>query len=148
MSLDVITHAVETATLDQWVAARVDLMEMQRYVELRRPLEDRSAPPELRLMGLDDFSSLDLVSRAAQVPALLIIGTDEWRENLHMELARWEALDSLLSAIPEEHHRALLQRQLSEEATEEIRSLAQAWVEQHPREADLLKISRTLERIE
>ena len=89
---------------------------MQRYVELRRRIEALSAPEELRLAGLDDFSSQDVISRAAQVPALLIIATDEWRERLRSELAPLQALDSLLSVIPEKYHRPLLQNQLPAEA--------------------------------
>jgi hypothetical protein len=140
MNLDAIAQAVETATLDQWVAARADLTEMLRYIELRRQIEALSKPVELRLTGLDDFFSQDVISRAAQVPALLIIATDEWRERLRSELAPLQALDSLLSVIPEKHHSPLLQNQLSAEAVKELRPRAQAWIEQHPREAKLLNI--------
>ena len=141
MSLGAITLAVQTATLDQWLAARADLTQLQRYVELRRQIEVRSAPPELWLTGLDDFLSEDLIFRAAQVPALLIVGTDEWRENLRSELARWEAVDSLLSVIPKKYHHPFLQNQLPAEAVEELRPHAEAWVKQHPREAELLNMS-------
>jgi hypothetical protein len=140
MNLDAIAQAVETATLDQWIAARADLTEMQRYIDVRRQIEARSAPAELQLSGLNDFSSQDLISRAAQVPALLIIGTDEWRKNLRAELARWEALDSLLSVIPEKYHQPLLQNQLPAEAIQELRPQAEAWVKEHPRKAELLNI--------
>jgi len=45
MKLDAIAQAVETATLDQWMAsAPAGLTELQRYVELRRQIEARSAP--------------------------------------------------------------------------------------------------------
>jgi hypothetical protein len=141
MSLDAIAQVVKTATLDQWLAARADYTELQRYVELRRRIEICSAPPELRLAGLDDFLSEGLVSRAAQVPALLIVGTGEWRENLRSELARWEAVDSLLSVIPKKYHHPFLQNQLPAEAVEELRPHAEAWVKQHPREAELLNMS-------
>jgi hypothetical protein len=141
MNLETITHAVETATLDQWIAARGDLVQMQRYVELRRRVEARSAPAELRLAGLDDFFSQDLISRAAQVPALLITGTSQWRENLRSELARWEAVDSLLSAVPDEYHRPLLLNELPDEAAQDLRPRAEAWARQHPREAATLNIS-------
>jgi hypothetical protein len=141
MSLSAITQVVQTATLEQWLAARADLTELQRYVELRRRVEVRSAPPELRLTGLDDFLSEDLIFRAAQVPALLIVGADEWQENLRSELARWEAVDSLLSVIPEKYHHPFLQSQLPAEVVEELRPRAEAWVKQHPREAELLNMS-------
>lgn len=132
MNLDAITQAVETATLDQWMAARADLTEMQRYVALRRQIEARSAPAELRLPGLNDFFSQDLISRAAQVPALLIIGNDEWRKNLRTELGRWEAVESLLSVTPEKYHQPLLQNQLPAEAIQQLRPLFEAWLKQHP----------------
>jgi hypothetical protein len=141
MSLGAITRAVRTATLEQWLAARADLAELRRYVELRQRIEVRSAPPELRLAGLDDFLSEDLIFRAAQVPALLIVGTNEWRENLRSERARWEAVESLLLVIPEKYHHPFLRNQLPAGAVEELRPDAEAWVEQHPREAELLNMS-------
>jgi hypothetical protein len=113
---------------------------MQRYAELRGKIEALGKPTELRLTGLDDFSSQDLISRAAQVPALLIIATDEWRERLRAELAPLRAMDNLLSVTPEKYHRPLLQNQLSAEALEELRPRAEAWVKEHPREAALLNM--------
>lgn len=140
INLDAIAKAVATATLDQWIAARADLEEMLRYAELRGKIEALGKPTELRLTGLDDFSSQDLISRAAQVPALLIIATDEWRERLRAELAPLLAMDSLLSVVPEKYRRPLLQNQLSAEALEELRPRAEAWVKEHPREAALLNM--------
>jgi hypothetical protein len=141
VTLAAIAQAVATATWEQWVAARADLMEMQRYVELRRKIEALSKPVELRLTGLDDFSSQDLISRVAQVPVLLIVATDEWRDRLRTELASLRALDSLLAVIPVKYHSPLLQNQLSAETVKELRPTAEAWVEQHPREAELLNMS-------
>ena len=143
MSLDAIAQAVATATMDQWIAARADLTAMERYIELRRQVEALGKPAELRLTGLDDFSSQDLISRAAQVPALLIVGTDEWRERLRTELAPLQALESLLSMIPEKYHRPLLQNQLSADAVKELRPKAEAWVKQHPSEAESLNMAAT-----
>jgi hypothetical protein len=140
ISLDAIAQAVATATMNQWVAARADMTHMLRYAAVRRKIDALSKPAELRLTGLDDFSSQDLISRAAQIPGLLIIATDEWRESLRSELATWEALDSLLVAIPETYHRSLLRSQLTAEATEELRPRVEAWATQHPPEAKLLNI--------
>ena len=121
-------------------SCRADLTEMLRYVELRRQVEALSKPVERRLTGLDEFFSQDVISRAAQVPALLIVATDEWRECLRSELAPLQALDSLLSVVPEKYHGPLLQNQLSAEALKELRPRAEAWVKQHPREAKLLNM--------
>ena len=141
MNLDAITRVVQTATMDQWTAARTDLNEMRRYVELREQVEVHTMPAELRLAGLNDFSSHDVISQAAQIPGLLIIATDEWRESLPSQLAPLEALNSFLSVIPDEYHGPVLQNQLSEETLKELRPQAQAWAKQHPREAGLLNMS-------
>jgi hypothetical protein len=140
INLAAITQAVAAATLDQWAAARADLTEMLRYTELRRQIEAISKPMELRLTGLDDFASHDLISRAAQIPALLIVATDEWRKRLRSELAPLQALESLLSVIPGRYHRSLLLGELSAEAVEELRPSAEAWAKQHPDEAELLNM--------
>lgn len=140
INLAAITQAVAAANLDQWAAARADLTEMLRYTELRRQIEAISKPTELRLTGLDDFASQDLISRAAQIPALLIVATDEWRKRLRSELAPLQALASLLSVIPGRYHRSMLLGELSAEVVEELRPSAEAWAKQHPDEAELLNM--------
>jgi hypothetical protein len=75
-----------------------------------------------------------------QIPGLLIAVNDEWRQAIHEQLAQWEAVDSLLSALPERFHQPLLQDRLSDELRQELAPLAQAWAQENPNKAGSLAL--------
>ena len=138
LNVNVIIEAIRSASLDEWIAARDDLDEMLRLAKVRQRVEDRLPVVERSLPGLGDFLSEDPVSQAMQIPGLLIVVNDEWRQSLHAQLAQFEAVDSLLSALPERFHQPVLQDRLSDELRKELAPLAQAWAHQNPNQARLL----------
>jgi hypothetical protein len=138
LNLNAIIEAIRSASLDEWVAAREALTGILKYSEIRRRVENRLPPTERTLPGLAEFLSDDPFSQAIQIPGLLIVANDEWRQNLHSELAKFAALESLLSSIPEKFHEPLLRNQISEEIRRELSPIATAWAHEHPDQAKLL----------
>lgn len=133
-----VGHAIRSATWEQFATARADLANMLRLAQTRSRVEARILPPSQQLEGLGDLSTDEPVSRAALIAGLLVIGNEAWRQDLHTELARWEALDQLTSVLPERLHRYLPEQQLPEEIIQELAPIVIRWAENHPAEANIL----------
>jgi len=139
LNINAIIEAIQTASLDEWIDARDAFADMLKYTEVRRRVENRLPLAEQPLPGLGDFLSNDPVSQAMQIPGFLIVADDEWRNGIRFELARWEAVDSLISALPEKFRRPLLLNQIPDEIRQELAPIAAAWAQQHPEQARLLE---------
>jgi hypothetical protein len=133
-----ISEAIQSATLEQWNTAREDLAAMKQPAGERRQAEARLFPEAQQLVGLDALSTSDPVYHAAFIAGLLVVANDEWRQNLRSELARWEAMNKLLSMLPKKFDRFLLQEQPTDEVLRELRPILIEWAAQHPAEASLL----------
>jgi hypothetical protein len=139
-----IGEATLTATWEQWVTARADLSTIRRLAQTRRQVELRLLPIEHRLEGLADLPVDEPVSQAALIAGLLVVANKQWRENLYSELARWEALDRLVSALPERFHRYVGKQELPDEVVQELAPIVVKWVEQYPAEAKILNLRLSL----
>jgi len=140
MSLERMNDAIRSATMEQFTTAHEDLSLIMRYAELRQGVEERVLPARQRLSGLEDIPFHDPIAQASMLPALLATASSEWRQGFCSELAKLEAMNNLLSALPEKFHRFLLQEQPSESEREEAAPILSAWANQHPAEAKLLAI--------
>jgi hypothetical protein len=138
LNFNATIEAIRSASLEGWIAARDDLADMLKFGAVRQRVQSRLPLVEQPLPGLNDFLSEDPVSQAMQIPGLLIAVNDEWRQAIREQLAQWEAVDSLLSALPERFHQPLLQDRLSDELRQELAPLAQAWAQENPNKARLL----------
>jgi hypothetical protein len=138
LNFDAIVDAIRSASMERWDAARNDLAGLLNLARTRRRIESRLPREEQPLPGLADALPDDPLSQAIQIPALLITFGDEERRTVRTEQARWEALDSLLSALPENAHRPVLRNEIPDELGQELAPLAQKWVSENPEKAAAL----------
>lgn len=138
LNFDAIIDVIRSASMENWVTARKDLTELLKLAKTRRSVESRLPQEDQSLPGLGDALASDAISQAVQIPALMITIDDEGRQTIRAEIARWEAVDSLLSALPERCHRPLLKNEVSDELRQEIAPLALTWASENPGKAALL----------
>jgi hypothetical protein len=137
LTFTAIANAIESASMEEWESARADLAEMTRFALLYARIQERTSPERLQLPGLVDLVTDEPVSRAALTAGLLVAANEEGRQNFRAEFARLEALDALLSVLPEKFHQYAYQ-QAPDGVLRELNPILTSWVERHPSEAKLL----------
>jgi hypothetical protein len=140
LNFTAIGEAIRSATLEEWETARADLVAMTRFVEARQRVEALTLPEEQQLAGLTDLTTDEPVSQAALIAGLLVATNDNWRQRIHTGLTQMEAMEGLLLALPERFHKYVQQQPPPKEVLQEIAPVLAAWAEQHPVEAEILKL--------